>query len=355
MELDESPGRLRAVLRARGVGRFFSAGFLLFWLSFWAVGEAVALAVVLGVIGARLAPELMVRLFGSSPQVSDEVAVPVGLFMLLWLTFWTLGGVAALHSLARQLWGRDELELSQDRLVLFTSAWPWRKLRELPARSVRALVQRNPWAPLRLELETETVQVTDLGSREERQALREALQRRLKLRGEPAPDETPREVPAGWECEKVPGHQLLLQRSRRIRRQQAIFCFALAGLVAVPALIDSADGRPTAGMPILAVLFSICAVGGHWLWQGEEQWLLGHGKGARIRRWAGREWRRTLDVCELVVERTADSDGDEHYRLFLFGAQGELTLERQVDEKPRTLGLGRYLAAHSSLPLRIKV
>src|SRR5262245_49677542 len=91
-------------LTSQGVGRYLSAAFLAFWLCIWAVGESVVLWIV--VVGA------IALLTGRPPEPGREPlelgpAVMAGAFFVVWLTMWTVGGIAAFLEEMRLLWGRD--------------------------------------------------------------------------------------------------------------------------------------------------------------------------------------------------------------------------------------------------------
>src|SRR6476659_2825194 len=73
-------------LRSVGIGRFIGAAFLAVWLTGWAIGETFALWIL-----TRGAWALFT---GRPPGAGHNpltlaVALPVGLFLLFWLTLWT--------------------------------------------------------------------------------------------------------------------------------------------------------------------------------------------------------------------------------------------------------------------------
>ena len=81
-------------LRPRGIGRFFSAGFLGLWLCGWAAGEAIVLWLLIQGAAALLTgrpPEP-----GRAP-LDPAIALVAGLFMIFWLAFWTAGGALAMR------------------------------------------------------------------------------------------------------------------------------------------------------------------------------------------------------------------------------------------------------------------
>jgi len=107
--------------------------FLSFWLCGWAVGEVmVASGLVLGAMGG----------------LGDEAAgLGAGAFLLIWLTFWTIGGLAALYFLLWQLVGREIITI--DGLVLrIQRGLPfWMRTREYRLEDVKDL-RMPPAVPL---------------------------------------------------------------------------------------------------------------------------------------------------------------------------------------------------------------
>src|SRR5262249_40599299 len=112
-------------LRPRGIGRFFSAAFLVFWLAGWVVGEVFAAVVVGG--GA-------IALLAGSPGPGREPlawgpALAIGAFLLVWLALWTLGGFLAMRELLRLTWAEDLLTVEPDGLTIEHHLGPFRSRR----------------------------------------------------------------------------------------------------------------------------------------------------------------------------------------------------------------------------------
>jgi hypothetical protein len=89
MNLERTANGLEARLKITGLSRFVGVAFLALWLCFWAVGEAFPIWFL--TVGA------WALLTGNPPEpgrqpLSPKWALPVGLFLLFWLAFWTLGG-----------------------------------------------------------------------------------------------------------------------------------------------------------------------------------------------------------------------------------------------------------------------
>src|SRR5215471_214784 len=113
--------------RPSGFGRYVAAAFLLVWLVCWAVGEGVALfavgAILLKLIGAF--PGRIPDWFAGSAGIGAVAFILV--FLLLWGTFWTVGGIAAMTHLVRSLWGEDTIGLSPEGFELIRRGGPFRR------------------------------------------------------------------------------------------------------------------------------------------------------------------------------------------------------------------------------------
>lgn len=102
--------------RPRGPGRFFVAGFLSLWLGGWMAGEIFALW------------------FLWNSLTTGQGPLPAVLFMLVWVCFWSLGGMFALGQVLRCLWSEDRLVLREDgRLELRCRLGPLDRRRPLLA------------------------------------------------------------------------------------------------------------------------------------------------------------------------------------------------------------------------------
>ena len=95
MAIDRTTEGLEVRLKSSGAGRYVSSAFLAFWLCGWAVGEALVLWILVKGAWALLT--------GSPPDpgrapLQAGPAVMVGVFLIAWLTMWTVGGTGALSA-----------------------------------------------------------------------------------------------------------------------------------------------------------------------------------------------------------------------------------------------------------------
>src|SRR5881396_2695801 len=98
MMLEQTGSGWETRLKINGASRFLGAPFLAFWLAGWAVGEVFALSLL--AVGACSLVTGRPPGSGHNP-LTLGVALPVGLFLLFWLTFWTFGGFLAGRELLR--------------------------------------------------------------------------------------------------------------------------------------------------------------------------------------------------------------------------------------------------------------
>src|SRR5262252_5066551 len=112
MQVEQTASGTERRLEVSGFGRFFGAPFLAAWLAGWAVGEFFALSVIFKGVRSILGGHSHA---GAHP-VGVGMALGGGLFLLVWLGLWTLGGLAAGSQLLRMLFGRDLLVSRQDGL-----------------------------------------------------------------------------------------------------------------------------------------------------------------------------------------------------------------------------------------------
>ena len=132
-------------LRPTGQWRYLSAAFLALWLAGWAIGEVVGLGAIAGFIASAIPVLNTIALATLVEKLSTGAAIFMFLFLLVWTTFWTIGGIAAFTTLLRDLAGEDRLRLVPDGIELTRRAGPFRRSRtHRPRRH-----STNPRAPSR--------------------------------------------------------------------------------------------------------------------------------------------------------------------------------------------------------------
>jgi hypothetical protein len=207
-----------AILRLRGLGRFFDIPFLGVWLVFWAIAESFALVMFAGLLVSFVYAVLGLPAPAFAPKAPD---FPFGAFVLtflfVWLALWTLGGYAALTQFSRSLLGEDRIALTPDGLEITRRVGPFGRSTVIPREVLRGVRLRAHDRAVVLDTSTGVRDVTRFGTPAEREQVRVWLRQRL-----PWPDplhaarvdaET---APPGWVVQMEGADALLTQTSRRI-------------------------------------------------------------------------------------------------------------------------------------------
>jgi len=301
-------------LKAYGPLRFVAAGFLLFWLCGWLAGECFALWFLGNGLVALMSGTPF--LSGRSP-VQVGPAIAVGSFLLLWLALWTVGGIAAISELLRLVAGEDRLAVEGSGLTVIHRRGPFRSRREFPRDTLQRLYLTPTRCALAVDSSRGTVELSRLGTLEERDHAAKALRSELGL-SDVDSSAVANALPKGWEEIITPeGERAVIpsQATRRIQaRVAAVFAFLLgAGAVAAipktflnPALIV---GAIQLGLGAVALGFATA-----WLSRGRMEWRIGSGR-VTLRRRFGSKVKDVFEAerFELAIEK--DSDGDTRFTL----------------------------------------
>ncbi len=102
----------------------FRMCFLGFWLIGWAIGEISVLGILIGSIFGFLD-----NTHGTSSS-SIPSAAAGGLFFILWLIGWTVGGGFALYAFFWQLTGKEKIEVSNDSVKIRRAIYRFGKISE---------------------------------------------------------------------------------------------------------------------------------------------------------------------------------------------------------------------------------
>ncbi|WP_216913194.1 MULTISPECIES: hypothetical protein [unclassified Synechococcus] len=346
--------------RPQGPGRFFVAAFLSFWLCGWLAGEIFALWVLWRMLGGGLA--------------TGQWALPAVLFLLVWLSLWSVGGAVALRQVLGALWSEDRLVLGADgSLVREAHRGPFRRRRALPRQEIRRfhVGQIGAWGgPLMAELGGRPLEITRLGSLRERQEAADQLNRRLGLRPlaeDPAdgPGQAQRRIPAvpvlpeGWQ-ELTPsfGSPLLVPEQalrRQQRRAMGLVNLVLWGLLAL--LLRGGPAGPVfwaLGIP-LALLALAGGWGQLWLAFGRLEWRL-EPRVLVLQRRFGQRLRTLGEARALELVELVDSEGDRSYRLqALRPPDPPLRVDDHATDPTPLRHLGAWLAMRSHVPFDDRV
>ncbi len=301
-------------LKPSGVTRFISAAFLLFWLCGWAVGEGIVLWVLAKGILALMNGAPFEE--GHAP-LGFGPAMAIGAFLILWLSLWTLGGLAALGEVLRLLWSEDRLIVNAGGITIVRSRGPFRRTRDLPRDVIRriSLVPRND--ALAAETPRGRVELSRLGTHAEREEAAAALRSELCLK-DVAPEVEATSLPKGWAEVITPEGERVVAVDATTQRVQARAAALLAvGVAAVDfAILRQALERaiviPFAVFGLLGALGLVWVA--VWLARGRMEWKIGSGS-LTLRRRFGSSVRDLFEARRLELVVTRDSDGDEWFAL----------------------------------------
>jgi len=94
--------------------RWGVVAFTSFWLCGWVVGEIMAITNLFNYLsGGKTGP--------------DPSGFPVPLFLLVWLTVWTIGGIVIFFVIVNELWRWEEINVSRSLLYKRIRIGPWRR------------------------------------------------------------------------------------------------------------------------------------------------------------------------------------------------------------------------------------
>ncbi len=117
---------------AAWLARLVPAAFLGFWLCGWAAGEWFAVGALVRGLEPLLAPNGKLDwLPHSRPELPSDSPVPVLVFLGVWVTLWTVGGVAAMSFLGLLLFGTPYLVWDSERVELVVRVGPFAKRTKL--------------------------------------------------------------------------------------------------------------------------------------------------------------------------------------------------------------------------------
>ena len=334
MQLERTFSGLEARLRSRGASRFFSAAFLIVWLSFWAVGEAFVLW-FLGVGAWAL-------ITGRPPEAGRaplELApsLTVGLFLLAWLAMWTVGGIAALYELMRLLWARDRLVAHPTGLEITRRTGLFSRTRRLPREQLRGLYRLHAGSVVMAETNDGSVELTRLGRPAEQDELVRAFRAELAL-----PDRAAFAValPSEW-CETAaPEGGSLLLKNPTTRRKQAIVAWMITLPVCAVAAIVTRAAFDRSTLSALAVMVGLVALAATWgslrLSTTRTEWKLEPGK-LTLQRRTGSRVRVLFEGQAVALSSSRDSDGDTWYAAEAVATTGPNPTPRDHRRARRTL------------------
>jgi hypothetical protein len=370
MTTDRGPhGNEIFTFRPTGWGRYIDVAFLAVWLTGWLVGEVVVSVILGGMLAGMIASVFGITLSFASRMTPDGSTPFFVLFMLFWLTMWTIGGLAAGMHFLRTLAGRDIVSVSPNGLEIEWRAGPFRRRRTI----ARGDIHRVRLGVNRIYVIADTargsVNLATFGTPDECEALVHWLNRHLGMPGEAEAKRLIAETaPPDWEVE-VDGMETRLCRIKR--RDRRIVAAILWGLAAVmftgflpvlvsPAsnvewtfnaeLIETPANRVTGAHIAAGVLSLLIAMWAAWTTWGRSEWAITPGRMTWRRRIGSWQRERSFENATLELEHTVDSDGDDRFTLRVRGDSGRRKISSSLNDATDLSNLGEWISARSRFP-----
>jgi hypothetical protein len=349
-------------LKPAGWSRYIEVVFLGIWLTGWLVGEVVMAIVFGGMLAGMIATAFGVTLSFASRLTPDGSAPFLMLFAIVWLTMWTIGGIAAGTQFLRGLAGRDVVSVSPNGLEIDWRAGPFRRRRTIAHGAIKRLRLGPRNSPVVADTKSGTVEITDLGTTDERTALIAWLQQRLALPSEAEAKRLDAEAPPPeWEVE-VEGMETLLSRpKRRYRRIQAAILWTITALLftgclpGFQAFQSELMGSQRPGVTrvfvaagVLSLLFALWSA---WTTWGRSEWVVVPGRLTRRRRFASWRRERSFENARLVLEHSVDSDNDDRYTLRVRDENASRRISTALYDDADLTGLAEWLSARTRFPI----
>jgi hypothetical protein len=374
MTIDRGPrGADIFTLKPIGWGRVFEIPFLALWLSFWVVGEGVAVTLLGAILGDLIARALGVTLSFSSRLAPDGSAPFFLLFLLFWLTMWTLGGIAAGTHFLRALAGRDVISVSPDGLEIEWRAGPFRRRRTIKRGDIRRVRLNLQGNTVVVDFAGGTADITNYGTREDRAAILDSLKKQLVLPDEAQAKRLDAEtVPPEWDVEVQGMETRIFTPTRRTRRIVAAILWGLAAMVVITGLLSASrvtpdlleiepvrrgkginfiSGATTGGQIAAAGAAALFGLWATWVTWGRSEWVVGHGRMTWRRKFGSWRNERSFDDAKLEIERTYDSDGDARFTLRVRSATAHRQISSAINESADLLRLAQWLSARTRFPI----
>jgi hypothetical protein len=342
-------------LRPSGIGRYFGAAFLSVWLAGWLAGEVLALGflflIVRSVVGSAIGASWPVP--GGGDWIAGGAAGVFFLFLLVWITFWTFGGIAAITELLRSLAGEDRISVQASGVELERRAGPCRRLRNFERSTIRRVRLRPHDQAVMMDTTAGTEVISKYGTLDDRQAMAEWLRSRLLL-PEHRAHVDPTAAPAGWTMTIEGGATHLTRMDPRTRRISSSIMWAIVAFMALIVFGGADAGVTSAGRVVLPVLTALVTLGAAWITWSRREWVVRHGELAAHTTFL--TWQRERSFkssARLEVATSTDSDNDHHYTLTVKDAEGTRKIASNMNDDAEIVDLARWLSARTGLPLTL--
>lgn len=348
-------GAWQVRLPIQGTGRLVAAALLSAWLCAWAAGEVFVLGTLAAGFRDLVVPGWHLDWLPAMKQTANVAPRFAMLFMGLWVTLWTIGGALGMRELARMLFGEDIVRWNADGLDVTHRAGPFTNTKHIAYDDVRDLLV-GPRGALIAETVNGRITLAVAGTPQDRRELQLALTEAWNLSGglSRQRDKEAEAAPMGWKVEKDANGAVMLVSDSTQRRAVAVALVAIASMPAIAAVTLMRDPVQVSWLAVagfLALTLS-ALLGAGWVatsrveLRPRQQGLTWRATGL------GREWVQDYHPASLHVERTADADGDERFRLLVESRGLTRELGAAVQSPASALHLGRWLARHMSAEIQ---
>lgn len=348
-------------LRPTGLSRFFVAAFLSVWLCGWAVGELFALAALVSCVASLLNLDLELPGWSGKNHESHTGAILISLFLAVWLSFWTLGGVMALRQWLMLLWSREQLVLATDCLVARRWIGPFKRTRRIPKSDITSVTQARQGGAIQVRSAGTTTNLVELGSSDQRLALAQYLSTELSLPPVTSGEShagLPVTLPAGWELTVSETGEEMLIPDRVVRRKQAHVMAVITTLLIVAfalLLSETLSGNSrgsVAGSLVLGVLAALAVFGWLRLAYGQVGWILRSGALEYRSQLGSRLQSDAFQPAGLELHSSIDSDGDESVSLQATDGARRRVVHRTLNDPSSVRQLAQWLSSKIGVPVR---
>jgi hypothetical protein len=338
-------------LRPTHWSRYLDAIFLTVWLVFWVVGEVAALALLVGMVASGLSATLgrPAWLASWAPPTDGSVTLFLA-FLLFWLALWTVGGIAAITHLLRNVSGEDDITASTTGIILTRRAGPFKRRREIPRASIRRIRIQLKGNAVVADTDGGTVTISELGDADQRRSLQAWLLSQLGLPDEAQAARRERERPPAQRDVNTEDNELIVThptRRARILRMRVILGVAILMSLGWLGALRRGFMTPVEFWAALATL--LVAASSLWLLTSRTEWAIRSGRMSirqRIAHWTLREHDFPA-LSTLAIEHHLDSDGDDRYALVIVHGSHKRVLDRSLYDQFELLALGEWLSART--------
>jgi len=144
----EKPGNPRYSVERTPTGMIFSIPsrknwFIILFLGFWLMGWAMGEITVLGILGAGIFEFLDGGIKGLFEMGAETFG---GVFLIIWLAGWTVGGAFAIYAWLWQVSGVERIIISGDSLKIEKKIPVWGRVKNYRVSSISSLRIASPAA-----------------------------------------------------------------------------------------------------------------------------------------------------------------------------------------------------------------